>query len=496
MTIAPPILQTTQEQMQEIFDAQREAFLGEGAPSAEVRRNRLDRLLAAVLSAADELADAHNQDYGNRPELSNLSNVATAIGSIGHVREHLEEWMQPVEVQGTALPTVVDSQPLGVVGVIGPWNFPLSLVVQPAAEAIAAGNRVMIKYSDYAAKSGEIFARSVARYFPPEELAVILGGPALAAQFSDLPFNHILFTGSPAVGRLVQAAAGKNLTPVTLELGGKNPVVVAPEADITEAARATAAARVGNGGQICLCPDYVFVPKSQVDTFVETARQFYIDSFPNYPDNPNITTIINERNFDRVQGLIDDALAKGAQATLGVTEEDAARLPDRDRRRIAPTILTGVTPEMKVAEEEVFGPVLAVYPYDDIDEVIDYVSRRPSPLAAYYLGDDTEAFQRFRRFTNSGGMTRNSVSALHFGADKDLPFGGVGMSGMGSYHGKAGFDTFSHQRVITTSTLPPTATSRPPSSPPEEVEAVKANIATTLEAVTQRLAEAGFQPYE
>ncbi len=494
MTTAAPMPATTSEEMHGIFQAQREAFVQEGSPSAEVRRNRLDRLLVAVLSVADELAAAHNDDYGHRPELSNLSNVATAIGAIGHVREHLEEWMQPVVVEDAALPTVVDSQPLGVVGVIGPWNFPLSLVVQPAAEAIAAGNRVMIKYSDYAPRSGRIFAESVAKYFPSEELAVIEGGPELAAQFSDLPFNHMFFTGSPAVGRLVQTAAGKNLTPTTLELGGKNPVVIAPDADVAEGARAVAAARVGNGGQICLCPDYVFVPSEKVEAFVQEARDFYLENLSDYLNNEQVTTIINERNYDRVLGLIDDALAKGAQATLGVNEEEAQHLPDRATRRIPPTILTGVTDDMLVAQEEVFGSVLAVYPYDDISEVIDYVSRRPSPLAAYWIGEESEEFERFRKHTNSGGMTRNSVSALHFGASKDLPFGGVGMSGMGSYHGKAGFDTFTHKRVITASTVAPTATSRFTPSTPEAIDALKADIARALEAAEQRVAESGFSP--
>lgn len=474
-----------------MFEEQREAFLRDGSPTADVRRNRLDRLLASVLSVADELAQGHDNDYGHRPELFNLSNVAGVAASIQHARDHLGEWMAPTTVADAALPTVVDSQPLGVVGIIGPWNFPLSLVVQPAAEALAAGNRVMIKYSDYAPHSGAVFARSIARYFSSDEVTVIQGGPDTAAAFSDLPFDHILFTGSPAVGRLVLAAASKNLTPVTLELGGKNPVVVAHDADIAEAARAVAAARVANGGQICLCPDYVFVPRASLDRFVNEARRFYLETLPGYRTHDSVTTIINEKNFDRVVGLIDDAVRKGASVTLGVTDEEAATLPDRRSRRIAPHIVTGITDDMLLAHEEVFGPVLGVHPYDDIAEVVEYVSHRPSPLAAYWIGEDSPEFDRFRSHTNSGGITRNSVSPLHYSPTKDLPFGGVGMSGMGAYHGKTGFDTFSHQRVITSSPMSPTATSRVIVSSPDAVAALREEIASTLAEVDRRLARAG-----
>ena len=480
--------------LESICEAQRASFRQEGAPSADVRRNRLDRLLAAVLGVSEQLAAAHDQDYGHRPELFNLTNIAGVIGPITHAREHLEQWMEPVVVADAQLPTVVDSQPLGVVGVIGPWNFPLSLVVQPTAEALAAGNRVMIKYSDYAPRSGAVFARAIARYFSPDEVTVVEGGPDVAAHFSSLPFDHLLFTGSPAVGRLVQAAASKNLTPVTLELGGKNPVVIAHDADITEAARAVAAARLSNGGQICLCPDYVFVPSAKLESFVRLAREFWLETLPDYLHHEAVTTIINDQNFDRIVGLIDDALAKGARAVLGVADDEAGRLPDRASRHIAPHLLTGVTDDMLIASEEVFGPVLTVLPYDDITQALDHVARRPAPLVAYWLGGETDDFQAFRTYTNSGGITRNSVSPLHYSASRDLPFGGVGMSGMGAYHGKSGFDTFSHQRVITSSQSAPTATSRIIASTPEAIEATRAELAAAARAVDERLAALGFEP--
>jgi coniferyl-aldehyde dehydrogenase len=262
----------------------------------------------------------------------------------------------------------------------------------------------------------------------------------------------VFFTGSPAVGRLVQRAAADNLTPVTLELGGKNPVVVARDADLSVAAERIAAGRLVNGGQVCLCPDYVFVPRERMDEFVDKTRAAFRTLYPEFPTNPTVTAIVNDKNFDRVTNLTRDAVDKGASAVLGVTREDEAKLPDPATRRIAPTLLLNVDESMAVAQEEVFGPVLAVYPYDDVSEAIDFVRDHPSPLVAYWYGEDTPDFHEFRRRTASGGITRNDF-AVHLSLP-DVPFGGVGQSGMGSYHGKAGFDTFSHRRAVAESRIP------------------------------------------
>jgi coniferyl-aldehyde dehydrogenase len=338
-----------------------------------------------------------------------------AIGSIEHLRRNLEAWMVPYEVPASlaaGMPTTADVTPLGVVGVIGPWNFPVSLVVQPAAEAIAAGNRVMIKFSDVNVRAGAILAQAIEAEFAPEELAVINGGLDVATAFSALPFDHLFFTGSPAVGRLVQRAAADNLTPVTLELGGKNPVVVARDADLSVAAERIAAGRLVNGGQVCLCPDYVFVPRERMDEFVDKTRAAFLTLYPEFPTNPTVTAIVNDKNFDRVTNLTRDAVDKGASAVLGVTSEDEAKLPDPATRRIAPTLLLNVDESMAVAQEEVFGPVLAVYPYDDVSEAIDFVRNHPSPLVAYWYGEDTPDFHEFRRRTASGSITRNDF-AVH-----------------------------------------------------------------------------------
>ncbi|WP_457108931.1 aldehyde dehydrogenase family protein [Marmoricola sp. URHA0025 HA25] len=474
-----------------LFEAQRAGYLADGLPSADVRRNRLDRLLVALLGAADDLAEALDADFGHRPRgFSLLADVASAIGNIRHVQDHLEEWMAGVEVCGSealAMPTTIDVTPLGVVGVIGPWNFPVGLVVQPAAEALAAGNRVMIKFSDVNSRAGAVLARAIEEEFDPRELVVVNGGLDIATAFSALPFDHLFFTGSPAVGKLVQRAAAENLTPVTLELGGKNPVVVGHDADIPFAAERIAASRMVNGGQVCLCPDYVFVPESMVDQFVSETRRAFLRLLPDYPTNPAVTTIVNDKNFVRVTALISDALDKGATAVLGVSEADARRLPDPATRRIAPTLLLGVTDDMEVAHDEIFGPVLAVYPYEDIGDAVGYISARPSPLVAYWYGDDTDDFRTFRAGTASGGITRNDF-AVHLSLP-DVPFGGVGQSGMGSYHGKAGFDTFSHRRAVAESRIPGGMTGMlgAPASSEEAADAVRAHVEEARQEALQRL---------
>lgn len=435
--------------LQALLDVQRADFLTAGTPSAATRRDRIDRLILLLTENADEFAEALNADFGNRPYGVNLlSDIAGILPDISATRRNVEKWMRPDRVRSGALmgmPTVVEKKPLGVVGVIGPWNFPIGLVAQPAASAFAAGNRVMIKFSEVTSRTAEVFAAKVASYFDPTELIVVTGGADVGAAFSELPFDHLFFTGSPGVGALVAAAAGKNLVPVTLELGGKNPAVIAADADVPEMARRVMAARVANGGQICLCPDYAFVPRAHVDKFVDAAiEQGRLAA--STEGAAGMVSIVDDKNFDRVAALIDDA------RRLGATVRDTGTALDRRRRRIPPTIILGVTDQMRLAHEEVFGPVLSVLPYDDVSEICDYVAARPSPLAAYWFGPPGHHFNEFRDRTLSGGMSVNDF-AVHC-AVMAAPFGGVGHSGSGAYHGKAGFDTFTHQRTVTTSKLP------------------------------------------
>jgi coniferyl-aldehyde dehydrogenase len=448
--------ETTPIEMRRIFDAQREAQRRDGTPSASERRDRIDRFLLALLESAEEIVQALEADFGGRPELfSYRAEFLGMLPAIEHARDHLESWMAPETIAGSAdlgIPTFLQKKPKGVVGVIGPWNFPVQLTAQPAIEALAAGNRVMIKFSEIPQRTAEVFARAVASRMDPEEVAVVIGGPATAAAFSDLPFDHLFFTGSPGIGRRVAAAAGKNLVPVTLELGGKNPVVISRSADIDTAAERIMGNRMFNGGQLCLCPDDVFVAAEQVEEFVDAYRAHLTATFPDYANSPDVVTSVNPANYRRVRELIEDARAKGARVVGAVPDDAVADPRDESARRITPTILLGVTDEMTVASEEIFGPVIAVHPYDEVDEAIDTISRRPHPLAAYWYGDDDDDYQRFLERTTSGGVTRND-GALHL-ALPDVPFGGVGQSGTGYYHGKAGFDTFTHVRAVAASELP------------------------------------------
>jgi coniferyl-aldehyde dehydrogenase len=444
----------TADDIAEAHRVQREAFLSDGPPSLAVRRNRMDRLSALSFENRDAIAEAIRLDFGHRPvEISTLWDVVAALSDFAHIRRNLGKWMKARPVMNAARPlglrTRVQAQPLGVVGIMAPWNLPVHLLICPATAALAAGNRVLLKPSELTPRTAELLERLAARYFSPEELAVVTGGPQTSAAFCSMPLDHLLFTGSPEVGKHVQRAAADHLVPVTLELGGKNPVVVGHDADIATAASRTARARLWNGGQTCLCPDLVFVPAERCDDFIAAVEQQFRRSFPTILDNPEHCTIVNDKNYQRILGLIDDARAKGA--TVIEAAPPGEDLPSAAQRRIAPTILRDVTDDMEVMRQEVFGPVLSVLPYKQLDKVIDYLNARPSPLASYWFGEDSADFHHYCAHTRSGGITRNDF-VLHAAVD-GAPFGGVGNSGMGAHHGKAGFDTFSHYRTITESRL-------------------------------------------
>ncbi|WP_067901642.1 aldehyde dehydrogenase family protein [Nocardia vaccinii] len=444
---------------------QRRAHFEEGPPSAAVRRNRIDRLLAMVLDNLDEYVDALVRDFGTRSRTGVLfAEVLGMLTTIEHTRSHIDRWMRPRNPKPLArlygIRAQVQPTPLGVVGIIGPWNFPLQLIVAPAAAAFAAGNRVMIKMSEITAHTAELTHTLAPSYFDPAELAVVTGGPDIAAAFSALPFDHLFFTGSTRVGRLVQRAAAANLVPVTLELGGKNPVVVAPDADLGRAAARIARARLVNGGQVCVSPDCVFVPHERVDAFVAAARAAFRDLVPDIAGNDDYTACVDQVNYDRVIGLVDDARARGACVEEVVPFGE--KPPDPSLRKIAPTIVRDVTDEMAIATEEVFGPVLVVRPYSTPGEVATALNAGPAPLVAYWYGPDGAEFREFVRRTRSGGVSRNDFALNMF--PEDAPFGGVGESGMGAYRGKAGFDTFTHYRTVVGTDLPfvVTALAAPP----------------------------------
>ncbi|MCX4098608.1 aldehyde dehydrogenase family protein [Nocardia sp. alder85J] len=444
------LLEPSATRLRELLDAQRHAFLSRDRLSLSERRDRIDRLLLLLTENADAFGEALNADFGHRPgTVSKLSDIIGELGDIQLTRARLGAWMRPhTPMRGSRLFGVggkIEQVPLGVVGIIGPWNFPLGLVVEPAAAALAGGNNVMIKFSEVTSRTAALFVEKVAEYFDPTEVVTVTGGSAVGAAFSNLPFDHLFFTGSPKVGALVAEAAGRNLVPVTLELGGKNPVVVDPGADITRAAERIIAGRLMNGGQVCLCPELVFVPENTTAKFIEVAlRQAQAIATA---DGGHVS-VVNNANFDRLVDIIDDARAGGATVHEALPGEQ----PDPTARRIPPVIVTDFDDGMRISEEEIFGPILMVRSYRSIDEVIEYVGQRHSPLAAYWFGPKGAAFHAFTQRVRYGGMTVNDV-ALHAGIPL-LPFGGVGHSGSGAYHGKRGFETFTHTRVTVTSNLP------------------------------------------
>lgn len=485
-----PIVDVTPEDLQRLLDAQRAAHAADPIPDAATRRDRIDRFVAAVLEHASELADALDADFGGRPTTTTLElDILGGMGTIAHARENLEAWMAPTEAPaglGGAFPTFVQNRPKGVVGVIGPWNFPIVLVFTPTVEALAAGNRVMIKFSDITPRTGAVFARAVASRMSPEEVVVVNGGLQTATAFSNLRFDHIFFTGSPKVGRLVAVAAGRNLVPVTLELGGKNPAIVAPDADIADAATRLAAARLVNNGQVCLCPDYAFVPESKKQDFVEAYQRAVLAHFPTFIDNPDVVSIVNDANFSRVSGLVEDAKSRGAQEIVIVPEAERDRVPDAISRRFPPTLLLDTPADAAIHSEEIFGPVLVLHTYTDVDEAIAYAAAGEHPLSSYWYGGDTAEFQRFLRNTTSGAVSRNDFGLAY--VNDAVPFGGVGMSGSGAYHGKVGFDTFSHQRPVAHSELPtPFAAAFTPPMTPERVQTAAATVHAVLADTTSRL---------
>ncbi|HRK63203.1 MAG TPA: coniferyl aldehyde dehydrogenase [Terricaulis sp.] len=440
------------ERMNRVLAMQKRANAAKGPPSAALRRDRLTRCVSMLLTHQDDLVEAIQSDFGARSrDMTLLTDIAAAIGPLKQARAELERWMAPQKrkVTPAALGLLgakaeVRYQPKGVVGVMTPWNFPVQLALDAIAGAFAAGNSVMLKPSEFTPTTSALLAQLLDLYFDEDEVAVFLGGPSIGAAFSGLPFDHLIFTGATSVGRHVMRAAADNLVPVTLELGGKSPVVMSRSADVTKTAARVMNGKTMNAGQICLAPDYLMAPQEQVAPFVEAAKAAVGKMYPTMKDNGDYTAIINQRHYDRVRGLIADAKSKGADVIeINPANEDFSQ---QEHRKIPPTLIVGATDDMSVMQEEIFGPVLPIKTYQTLDETIGYINAHPRPLALYYFGEDNAESDALLNRTHSGGVTINDV-IFHFSMD-DLPFGGVGASGIGAYHGKRGFIEFSHEKAI------------------------------------------------
>lgn len=447
-----PAIEEAKAQMRVALDAQKRANLSKGPPDARLRKDRLTRCIDLLIAHQDEFVEAMNADFGARSrDMTRLTDIAGALTPLKAARSDLEGWMKPQKrkVTPAALGILgskaeVRYQPKGVVGIISPWNFPVQLSFDAIASALAAGNRIMLKPSEFTPATSELMARTIDLYFDEDEIAVILGGPDVGAAFAALPFDHLIFTGATSVGRHVMRAAADNLTPVTLELGGKSPVVVGRSADLAKTAARVMAGKTMNAGQICLAPDYLLAPKENLQGFVGAAKDAVAKMYPTIKDNGDYTAMINQRHYDRVRGLISDAKAKGAEIVeINPAGEDFSQ---QEHRKIPPTLILNATDDMSVMQEEIFGPVLPVRTYSALEETITEINARPRPLALYYFGDDEAESEALLNRTHSGGVTINDV--IFHVTMHDLPFGGVGPSGMGAYHGHRGFLEFSHEKAI------------------------------------------------
>jgi len=439
------------DRMNSVLARQRAAFTAAMPEALSVRRDRIDRAIALLIDHKDAFAKAVSADFGHRStEQTLMTDIMPSVGALKHARKHFEAWsrdekrkaMFPLGLIGAKAKVVY--QPKGVVGVIAPWNFPVGMVMVPMAGILAAGNRAMVKPSEFTERVAELFAEVVPQYFAEEEMAVFTGGVDVGTAFSKLAFDHLIFTGATSVGKHIMRAAADNLVPVTLELGGKSPTFIGRSADKKKAGERIAMGKMMNAGQICLAPDYLLVAKDQEGDMIESVKTGVAGMYPSLLANDDYTSVVNGRNFERLQGYLKDAQEKGAELIeVNPAGED---FKSSNGNKMPLTIVRNVNDDMKVMQEEIFGPILPVMTYDSIDQAIDYVNAHDRPLGLYYFGEDKAEEAKVLSRTISGGVTVNDV--LFHNAMEDLPFGGVGPSGMGNYHGLDGFKTFSHARAV------------------------------------------------
>lgn len=447
---------STITEMKKVLDLQKQLHIQEGPPSVQLRKDRLDRCVSMVKKYQNPIILALQEDFGNRdPVMSVATEVLSAIGPLEHAKKNLSRWMKPEKRRAEIAPlgpllslmgarARIEYQPKGTVGCISPWNFPVNLVLAPMGGILAAGNRVMVKPSEITPSTSAVMKSMFEEYFDQVEIAVFTGDAEVGAAFSSLPFDHMLFTGGTAIAKHVMKAASENLVPITLELGGKSPVIIGKDSDVGRAAIRVMQGKTMNAGQICLAPDYALVPKEKVSEFVEKSVNAVSAMYPSLKDNDDYTSIINEKHFNRIQDYLKDAKDKGAEIVeINPSEEDFSQQP---HYKIPPTLVLNPTEDMKLMQEEIFGPVLPIKSYEKIEDTVDYINTKNRPLGLYYFGDNKKEQDYVLKHTTSGGVTVNDVIS-HI-TQENLPFGGVGPSGMGSYHGYDGFKEFSHAKSI------------------------------------------------
>ena len=446
MTADIAYLQTLQQPLEELdrlFAAQRAAYAANPMPAADQRQQWLKALRELLSDERQALIDAISADFSHRSaDETLLAELMPSLHGIHYASRHLKGWMKSsrrkVGMAFQPASAKVVYQPLGVIGIIVPWNYPLYLAIGPLVGALAAGNRVMLKLSESTPATGQLLKTLLGRIFPEDLVCVVLGEADVGVAFSRLRFDHLLFTGATSIGKHVMRAAAENLTPVTLELGGKSPAIVSRDVPLKDAAERIAFGKTLNAGQTCVAPDYVLVPQDRVGAFVEAYRQVVNNFYPTLADNPDYTAIINERQLARLNGYVSDATSKGALLIPLFEQGQGRRMPH--------SLLLNVTDEMTVMQDEIFGPLLPIVPYQDLDQAFAYINQRPRPLALYYFGYDKREQNRVLHETHSGGVCLNDT-LLHVAQD-DMPFGGIGPSGMGHYHGHEGFLTFSKAKGV------------------------------------------------
>jgi len=441
-------LQGPEAELRAIFDKQRAAYLT-GAPNYQQRREALQKIHDALQDHADDIIAAIDQDFGHRSAHETVvAEIMILLEECKHARSKLKGWMKPRRALADLnfLPARIKiyQQPLGVVGVIGAWNYPVQLTFGPMIGAIAAGNHVIMKPSEFGPKSGELMARIIADNFPPEYVTVVNGGADVSAAFSALPFDHLVFTGSTQTGRLVAQAAAKNLTPVTLELGGKSPAIIGRDFSPAKMGKRLMFGKLFNAGQTCIAPDYVLAPEDKLDEVVGAIKEQVAKSYPQFSGNPDYTSIIHQRHYDRLKAMLADAEAKGAKVISASANEET---PNDATRTLPPMLVLNPTADMQVMQEEIFGPILPVKTYNDFGEVTEHVKHGDRPLALYYFGHKKAEQERIMTEIVCGGVSINDT-IVHQPQSK-YGFGGVGASGMGAYHGEVGFKRFSKETGVT-----------------------------------------------